>query len=408
MISKLLKPKLFSISKDFGLNLFASIIATGVAQLILYPLLLRYMTSDGYGEMLTIMGIANTIAVSCGGSLNNARLLLQPKYEKDSLIGDFPVVLLSMVSISTVFFIILLNIHYCQNYISIIWISIFTALCLLRSYWCVEYRIILNYKRVLLSNVCVAIGNLLGLIIFVIFKNEGLWPFPFALGELAAFVYIYFTTNIVREPIRITSLFTSMISKEAILLLSFLSSNLLTYLDRLLLLPLLGGTAVSYYTVASVFGKSIGIVMMPLAGVLLSYYAQKGFNMSKSLFWKINIATLIIGFIFSLISIAVSPLFVEVMYASVFDKVKIYLIIANITAIINIIGNMTQPSVLKFAPTFWQLIIQAVYCFIYLFGGIYAVGEMGLWGFAVVALISSIVKVLMLYLVGHLFIGNLE
>ena len=93
MIGGLLKSKLFNISKDFGLNLFASLIATGVAQLMLYPLLLRYMSSERYGAMLTVMGIANTIAVSCGGSLNNTRLLLQSDYEKENLTGDFSPVL---------------------------------------------------------------------------------------------------------------------------------------------------------------------------------------------------------------------------------------------------------------------------------------------------------------------------
>ena len=60
------------------------------------------------------------------------------------------------------------------------------------------------------------------------------------------------------------------------------------YLDRLLLLPILGGSAVSVYTVASFAGKSLGVLMTPMAGVLLSYYAQKDYVMTRKTFWKIN------------------------------------------------------------------------------------------------------------------------
>ena len=79
--------------------------------------------------------------------------------------------------------------------------------------------------------------------------------------------------------------------KYIILIFTGLSTTLSTYLDRLIIYPLLGGDAVTVYTVASFFGKSLGIVMTPIAGVLLGYYAQRNFIMTKKKFWSINVTS---------------------------------------------------------------------------------------------------------------------
>lgn len=219
----------------------------------------------------------------------------------------------------------------------------------------------MDYKKILFSNIWVASGNIVGLVIYMWYRNELLWVIPFVLGELFGFVYITKTTEILCERIKKTDLFSIVIGKETVLLFSSLSANVLTYLDRLVLLPLLGGAAVSCYTVAAAFGKSIGILMVPLSSVLLSYYAKKGFHMSGTLFWKINVVTLIGGGGFAVISLFVAPVFTRVLYTSLYNEAKPFLFIANMTGIIGVVACMIQPSVLKFAPTFLQLVIQAVY-----------------------------------------------
>ena len=392
------------ISIDFILNLIASLISVGVAQLVLYPALAHLMTSEKYGELLTLMGIANTIGVAVGGSLNNTRLIVQEKYEEGHQKGDFSLVLLLLLSLAAITSISVFTVVYKQSIIVTLLMTVFTILCLLRSYVSVEYRIFLNYKRILFSNVYVAVGNFLGIVFFALIKREDFWIIPFLFGEILSFIYTFRTTVVLREPIKRTSLFQDVISKETILLLSSISANVLTYLDRLLLLPLLGGVAVSCYTVASVFGKSLGILMAPMASVLLSYYAQKGFRMNRGLFWRVNLGTIFFGMFFALVSFFIAPFFTKILYGPLFAEAKEYLFIANITAIVNVVANMTQPAVLKFAPTFWQLIIQCIYCIVYLVGGIFAIRVCGLWGFAILALVASVIKIFMLYLLGSIFI----
>lgn len=406
MIERIKNNKIVNISKDFGLNLLASLVTTGVTQLILYPGLAYILPSERYGELLTVMGIANTIGVACGGSLNNTRLIVQEKYDEGQEKGDFSTLLWLIALSAAVVSFVVFAFFYKQSFATTAFITLFTVLCLIRSYISVEYRIVLNYKRIFFSNVFVAVGNLIGVLIYAMVGKNELWPIPFLLGEIIGFVYIFKTTIILNEPLKKTKMFNEVVGKETVLLISSLSANVLTYLDRLLLLPLLGGVAVSCYTIASVFGKSLGILLTPLAGVMLSYYAQKGFKMSKNLFWKINFAIIAVGGFFVLICLCFAPFFTKILYSSMYDDAKPYLIIANITAIVNVIANMTQPSVLKFAPVFWQLIIQAIYCIVYLVGGMIVTQNWGLWGFSVIALVASIIKVLLLFVIGSKFIKN--
>ena len=403
-VNKIVGNNMKSISKDFTLNLFASIISTGTIQLVLYPVIAAHISAASYGILLTLMGLANTVAAAVGGSLNNTRLLLNCEYEKKKLCGDFNLILFIAIIIVTIacpFFVVNFDE---ANIILIFLLIAFTDLSIIRSYISVAYRIKLNFKRILCSNIIVAIGSLIGLVIFLISKQSALWVFPFLLGELCGDIYIGLTTDILREDYRATKMFAKTINKEFILLITTLSANLLTYLDRLLLLPLLGGEAVTTYTVASVFGKSLGIVMTPLAGVLLSYYAQKNYVMNRRKFWKQNITVLVLALGMVVISAVLAGPLTGVLYPSAIEAAMPYLLIANITAIINVIGNMTQPVVLKYAPTIWQLVIQCIYCCEYLILGILFTNANGLLGFAIAALIAAASKTILLYFIGHIYL----
>lgn len=110
-------------------------------------------------------------------------------------------------------------------------------------------------------------------------------------------------------------------------------ASVLLYLDRLLLLPLLGGAIVTIYTVASLFGKCLGIVMTPIAGVLLGYYFQKNFSLSQKNFWKLNVSVLVLGGVFFLICFLCAEFFTGLLYKTVILAVHSYILSANFIAI---------------------------------------------------------------------------
>ena len=272
------KGRFGSISKDFFYNILASVILTGVMQVVVYPFLALKFNNQEYGTLLTIMGIANTVIVAFGNTLNNVRLIVNNDYEREHLEGDFNGLLFFASLIAVVFSCMISSLYFRQSIITVIGLAVFVVLGTVRSYYCVEFRLILDFKKILIQNIVGAVGYAVGVAALMGFH---IWVIPFILAELLQLIYVLKNSSLQKERITTTPVFRMTLIKYIILIFTGLSTTLITYLDRLIIYPLLGGNAVTVYTVASFFGKSLGIVMTPIAGVLLGYYAQRNFIMTK-------------------------------------------------------------------------------------------------------------------------------
>lgn len=387
--------------KDFILSLLASAVTTAASQLITYPLLARLCTQEEYGLILTIMGIGNVIILAFGNSLNNVRLVMNAEYEEKQVEGDF----LPMLSVLTLTGTVIYCIYLCnfgKNHpITVLMLTGFALVGILQSYGSVAFRIKINYFKNLMLCIWIAVGNVLGITIFYLTKQFAFWAMTFLFGQAVGLIYIYTRSDLFREKKRKTVLFWKTAKKECVLLFTTLCANLLVYLDRLLLYPLLGAEAVSIYTVSSFFGKSLAILMTPISSVLLSYYAQRDFEMTRSRFWKTNSLTLLVSAAFMGLSVILSEWVTGFLYPTIIEQAKPFLFMANLAAVVNVIGNMVSPAVLKYASTSWMAVNQIVYMILYLGLGILLSRNDGLRGFSYAALIAGVVRVLIFYIVGH-------
>jgi len=391
------KGRFGSISKDFFYNILASVILTGVMQVVVYPFLALKFNNQEYGTLLTIMGIANTVIVAFGNTLNNVRLIVNNDYEREHLEGDFNGLLFFASLIAVVFSCMISSLYFRQSIITVIGLAVFVVLGTVRSYYCVEFRLILDFKKILIQNIVGAVGYAVGVAALMGFH---IWVIPFILAELLQLIYVLKNSSLQKERITTTPVFRMTLIKYIILIFTGLSTTLITYLDRLIIYPLLGGNAVT------VFGKSLGIVMTPIAGVLLGYYAQRNFIMTKKKFWSINMIAAAGGVIFVIFSVIFSPFFTKLLYPTVFEQAAPYIFIANLAATISTVCSLTQSSVLKFAPTWLQIIKELVYGITYVGMGLVLLNAYGLLGFCIAAVAANCTKLITLYIIGTLFIGG--
>ena len=391
------------ISIDFIYNIFSSLILTGVSQVIVYPVLASQYSNIEYGVILTVMGIVNTIIVAFGNTLNNVRLIMATEYELKNKIGDFN--LIAVVMSFIVFFatIIISNFFFSiPNHVAI-GVAVFAVLGALKSYYCVSFRLVLNFKRILVQHIVGAVGYIIGIGVLFLLPY---WVLPFIFAECFQLIFIFKYSNLYKEPLKPTALFKLTFAKYMILITTGFSSTLITYLDRLVIYPLLGAGAVSTYTVASYFGKSLSILMTPVAGVLLGYYAQKGFKMSSKLFWIINGTTIAIGATFMILSSIIAPPVTKFLYPNLYLGARPYIFVANMAATINVLCSLTQVSVLKFAPTWIQIVKELAYGIVYVICGYFLLNNYGLMGFCVAAVVANIIKLFVLYSIGSIYIGK--
>ena len=389
--------KFWKLIKDFIWNIAATAINTVALQLLIYPLLARWLNSSAYGEMLTVMGIANIIVVAFGGGLNNVRLIQQEKYSKE-ITGDFNLFLLGSCVLGTIIYIIVTFNGFHMGEGQLLVSAGYVIFGIIRNYFAVAYRLKIDYIANFKMTIVIVIGYAIGLAAFVF---TGLWPFCFCLAELMGVGYLLATTTVYRESWKKTKLFYNTAYVLVMLIINALIGNIVTYLDRLLLYPIMGGEQVSIFTVSSFMGKSVGILATPIAGVLLSYYAQSTFQMTVRKYWKINIVLIILGAGGGAIAIAVSPWITGLLYPTLIMKALPYIIVANGAALIGVLANVVSPSALKYAETHWMLIVQMVYIGAYLMFGMLFLKKYGLMGFCVANGITNILRLLGLMIIGY-------
>ena len=134
------------ITTDFIYNIIATILSTGILQIVIYPYLATKFSSDIYGQLLTIMGIANILTVAIGGGLNNAHLIQLNFYEKNEAAGDFNSLLFISTAIGTLTWAVMLLFSFNIKGISLLLLLLYVCIGILENYLVVAYRIDIDYK----------------------------------------------------------------------------------------------------------------------------------------------------------------------------------------------------------------------------------------------------------------------
>lgn len=390
--------RLRRISGDFFINILASVIYTFARQIVVFPLLAARLTETDYGTLLTVAGLANVCTAMIGGSLNNIRLIEDSRYQEKGLLGDFNVLCLLGSVVSALFAAVLWHLFGLSGLTGLL-LAAYLIISNLYQYATAFFRLELNFKRALWCNVAVSAAYCAAALMFA---TAELWPAVFLVGEGAGLLFVFKMTPFFREPLTRTPLLSATLVTLLTYMATNLIGNLLTYADRMILYPILGGEGVSYYSTASFFGKSAGIVMVPIAGVLLGYFAQKDFKASKKLFALVNGCSLLCLGVFLFGCWLFAPWFTRLLYPSLYEGAAPYLFLANLAAAVSIAGNMAQPMVLKACSIRWTLLTQLLYGAGYLlFSWLWLPGY-GLMGFCWASIASNTVRLLALYSIGFL------
>ncbi|MEF9989250.1 MAG: hypothetical protein RR716_01885 [Christensenellaceae bacterium] len=381
------------------INVLGMVVYTAAQQLLIYPILAKSMASDGYGRVLLLMGFCNICSIMFGTALHNARLVVDIDYRKKGYNGDFAPLfviacILDCIAVfgATYFF----DSSFNGTETSLLCIlSIFETF---RFYYSVKYMLALDFKKMFLQNLFYAIGAVIGIIIFSVFHTS--WLVPFMCSALTACIYTVFSAKIKEERF----VWTPQVKKTLKVYLSFMITlflgNAVSYLDRLVLYPLMGGTDVAVYSTAVFFGKSIGIFLLPLSNVLLAYFAKRE-SIGRGTFVKLALLFIGVGMAFYLLTLTgIAEWVTGILYPTLIQGAVPYIMVGNLAAIILGVSIMMQPAVMRFCNARWQPIIQGVNIALSLGLGVIWLQSYGLMGFCVATVVANLVKVIMMFVVG--------
>lgn len=378
------------------------IVNTGTLQLVLYPVISSVLTIERFGNVLTIMGLVNVISVVFGGSLNNTQLIDRKFYKSNTnFFGDFktiyslylfPIILFSLFLLSLPFFSL--------SIIERILIILLIVLTSIRSYLPVYWRIDLEYNFILKHSVITALGYLAGCIL-VKLNNDLSWVWAFILGELFSMIYLFAKTGFLKVEFKKSKNLKKVNTDFINLMSSNIVANIMTYFDRFVLQALIGSKEVSIFFAASIFGKLTSIVLQPISGVILSHLSRQEDKNQKRYFAGFVTFSLVSGLLLFIVSLLLSPFLVKILYSNLYGEAKGIMNLANLSAILLVMGSLLQPLLLKFLKLYWQNIIQIIYALVFAVLGYWLTKEYRLTGFVYASLISNAVRYISFLLIGY-------
>lgn len=390
-----IKALLSSENRTKLLNLVYSIGAAAifnmVIQLVLYPDFERRLGSEQYGVALSVLSLLAITAGTCGYAVNCARLLsVERGYTAN---GDYNLILLGMGILNGIIGVAYLGYLKIASPVTVLLYLVLTVVTMLRYYSEVEFKISTDFFRYMIYYILISVGYVLGLFLFHLSDQ---WMLAMITGETLAVLYVAVRGTIFRSPAwKKSAHLTAVISGIGFILLSALIDNLTLHADRILLLAITGdGVAVTHYYIASLIGKVVSMLTLPVNAILLSYLVRYQGALTKKIWGVVVMVAVVFGAVCFGGCLLVSPWLIRILYPSEAEAVMPYLLPAILGQIFYFVSGVLMMILLRFKGEKKQLLFNAGYAVE--FFGCVAIGTVlgGLSGFILSILIANAIRFL--------------
>lgn len=380
---------------DFVYTFIALLLVNVVLQIVIYPIINRFYSSEILGEIVYYTGVIYTLSASIGGAVANQKLLLRDKYKHTN--SDFNAITLG---INVIIFCFLFVIALASN------IGIFSAflygtagcLVFLRYYAEVEFRLTKNFKGYLFYYILVSFGYLIGLGVFLL---TGLWYFIFIIGESIAVAYVLFKGSIFKPQPK-SGEFAVITKLVFILSVSYLLGALAAHYYKIFINLYFGGDDVTVYYVSSFFGKSLDLVITPITTLMISYLSTKNKNIANLSVKKVLSISIIAGILLYIGFVVATPIYCGLLYSNLYERVFSINFIVNIAQSFSVVSSILIVLILIKYGTKAHFIVQAIFVAIYVISSTVLSVLFGLMGFAIGASIGYFCKCIMIFIISYI------
>lgn len=387
------KEKMKKIVADMVINLLGTGISLVILQLIIYPLVARMISAEEYGEMQSLISVVYLIGGTLGGALSTTRLIREFDYQENKIKADFNLLSTGCILAIVVVMPVILNVYTNNTFDSILLTTMVTILNYSVNYLNVGLRLNLDYKAIFIDKVLTCFGYGIG---FLVFSKTLTWQYIFILSALIEILYYIFKTDLLKEPYKKSKLFPFTIKTFGNLSIANLLTKALTYFDKLMLYPLLGGRAVSIYFAANIFGKLILQAIEPITNVILSYLSRTK-KLSNSFLKVIIPATACICLIMYIFCLLISKPILMIFYPQWANEAYELIPLATLSLAISSFIQILYPFTLKMLDTNKQIIINSAGLIVYIFMVLILYSKLDLMGCCLALLISYILKMILIF-----------
>ncbi len=381
--------------KDIIINTLATGLAIVALQFAIFPLLGSKLSEDDFGLFLAIISLINILGATFGNVLNNIRLISTEEHDQSELVSNLNGILIIITSLNIIMTILFSIILFSGlTYIDILLITIVSFTLLLVRYYVVEFRIKLMFNMILLNSIFMIIGYFTGYLLFLL---TDYWQMTYLFANIFSLLHVFYVIkpSLVSKK---TKIFSKLGLNYIILLGSGFLLSLTTYIDKILIFPLLGGAAVSIYYTSTLMGKVLNLIVSPITNVLLTYLSIRSKRILRN-FITLLVISFLMGIIIYIFLVLFGDFILAILYPQFYELAKEYIFITTLTALFVSVSAFANTFLLKFLKIKWQLIIDFVYLCAYLIFSLLLLNKWDLYGFALGILIASVIKIILQILV---------
>lgn len=377
-------------------DLFMSICATAifniVIQFAMYPFLERDMGSEKFGVALSVLSIVAILSGTIGSAANYSRMVTSTDKKIDYTNGDYNVILLTLSVLCGLFGLFYIRYLGMSSLLAALLFIALIVLTSLRYYSDVEYKLSGNFLRYMLFYISVSVGYLVGMLIYSFTKE---WMVSFIVGEAFSVIFVILWGNIYTKNVfKISKNFGLICKSMGFLLLSTLIDNLTLNADRLLLMVFEDGDAVSIYYIASLLGKVIAMLSVPINSLIISYLVKYDGKLTPKLWLAASLGTTILGVIGFAGCTLVSPFILNILYPDphIQSSIAPYIAPAILGQIFYFISGILLVILLRFRGEKRQFLFNFGYAVEFFAIVIAGTALYGLDGFVYSALIANAIR----------------
>lgn len=365
-------------------------------QLVAYPLIQRTVGNAEFGHILTSYTILTITSVVMANTLNNIRLVNIEYYDSNHYYSLFIRLFLISIIIESIGIYLVFHMMFNVSWIGILALVILNLFMCLRIYLSVFFRMKLQYNKILIVSVFQFIGILVGLACFKVIQS---WLIIFLVSELFALAYTFWKLKHIFV-VKTKSDEPHIVNDYLMLLGTNALNNSNLYLDRLILLPLINGTAVTFAFLATFVGKMLATFLYPVNNVLLSYVSVNA-NVNKLRQYTLVNSYGILAIIFvTIVSYPATLIIVKLLYHLNPHQLTEFIIIGNIGVLLNVVSTMIQTLNTKHSSITRQAHFITVHTILYIVLAIILTHFYGLLAFFWITLIANFIKLVILNLLG--------
>lgn len=378
--------------EDVVVNIGAYALPIAASNLIILPLLAAQFTPADYGLIAAATSLINLVPRTLGKTLNNIRLINDKKYSDNNIDkGDFSTLLFAGQAISLVVVLALLIFYIgLSDSVDITLVALMGALWFFREYYCVTFRIQINFKRIFLSNLTLVAGYALGGLLYVIFAR---WQLIYVAGQLASCLYIVCHTKMHTERPSFSPRFIQTCKDYVSLSCSELLANIPLQFDKLILLPILGGVAISTYYAASVVTKILSLVITPFNSVVLSYISKKD-RLTRRTLLQVVFIGVAVSVLCCLLNYLLGDWILSVLYPSYRADAIVYVPLTALSAALVLFWSVIQPFAMMYGSLTWMMLVNGISSALFLGIAFLLAADYGIWAICIGAVVSNLFKAL--------------